>query len=88
MPCEATAEGWGLCGTVPGNEEVLTYPLSAQGNSQAHRHLLSRGSESRTKCGRNRKRNDHRLAIVPGFTYSISHNLLSTHVLERNNAHT
>lgn len=40
MLCEAI-EGWGLCGTVPGNEEALTYPLSAQGNSQAHKHLLS-----------------------------------------------
>lgn len=66
MLCEAI-EGWGLCGTVPGNEEVLTYPLSAQGNGQAHKHLLSRSCQSRTKCGRNRKRNDHGLAVSAGL---------------------
>ena len=62
----------------PGNEEVLTYPLSAQGNGQAHKHLLSRSSESRTKCGRNRKRHDHGLAVCAGlylqhFTQSSQH---------------
>lgn len=80
MLCEAI-EGWGLCGTVPGNEEVLTYPLSAQGNGQAHKHLLSRSSQNEVWQEQEEKR-PRRLAMVLGSTYSISHNPLSIQALE------